>query len=123
MCHLQVYITGYSGLERLLILWSVLCIYQCSLAGQTATEKSGLARETTINAKPAPLPHTRADSGGRWGIVRESTTNFPPGSGDLYTHLCTTAIFIKVVRFLYSARHHINSNDHVRFMYNSPLSP
>ena len=60
--------------------------------------------------------HTQADSGGRWGIVRESTTNFPPGSGDSYTHLCTTAIIFlsKVVRFLYSARHHINSNDHVQ---------
>ena len=40
-------------------------------------------------------------------------TNFPPGSGDLYTYL--QFLFLsKVVRFLFSAWHHINSNDQVR---------
>ena len=30
----------------------------------------------------APLPYIRAVVGERWGMVGESTTNLPPGSGD-----------------------------------------
>ena len=39
-------------------------------------------------SSPTAIPHTRAEGGGRWEIVEESTTNFPPGSGDLsfYVH-------------------------------------
>ena len=35
----------------------------------------------------APLPHIRAEGGGRWGMVGESTANLPTGSGDLSLYI------------------------------------